>query len=671
MSRGFASSYRIVLLATGVFACFAGLGARLFYLQVTNRDELLRSVAKNRRHVITETARRGDILDAKGNLLATSRSLMVVGVDPRVLRPEDEEKWPQLAALLGLPLADLEKILTTKFRPPAPANSALAASTKPAAGLVLNLPTLNLTGSTAAAPAKDAGTALASGGARQDTEKGDDDVDLDEADSAGRREIRFAKLNDHVSESVYAAIEKLNVKGVYGTRIYRRAYPHGRLASHIIGYVNDAEEPATGIELLSDFHLRGQNGWRESEKDGRRRELAQFRTREVPRTDGYSVVLSLDYRIQDMVEVELDSLAKQLQPEKASIIVSDPRTGFILAMGNYPSFDLNEYRKVPAEAQASMKNIAITDVLEPGSTFKIVSVAAALDEGVITLADRFDCSLEHIEYRNRLLKLPKDDHHYDHLLSVAEIVARSSNRGAAQIGMKLGEQRLYDYARAFGFAQPLGFPTGGEVNGRLAKPAKWSGTDITVIPMGHTISATALQMHQAMSTIANNGVRLRPQIIREVRDAAGEVIYRYERAEVQRVVSEETAKTMARMLMAVASREGTAPEAAIPGYEVAGKTGTTQMLLPVVDSSGKRTLEYSDKHHIGSFVGFFPASNPEIAITVVVHDADGKLPGGWGAKVAAPSFKRLGDQLIRYRNIKPPPPSPANQTLLAMQGGRR
>ncbi|MEO7414150.1 MAG: penicillin-binding protein 2 [Opitutaceae bacterium] len=663
MSKGFASNYRIVLLATGLFACFAGLGVRLVWLHIIDREELLRSVAKARRQITVEEARRGDILDTKGNLLATSRSLIVLGVDPTMLRKEDEAKWPLLAALIGMPLAELRETLTTKLlvsAPAAPARPAPIAAPKSPEHPPIEF--------------KFSGSSLPFSAASETPDRaGNVGDNAAKKEAAGEKRLlpkQYVKLSDNVTETLYAQIEKLGIAGIVRDRSYRRTYPHGQLGAHVIGYVNSAEQPATGIENHADFYLRGQDGWRESERDGHRRELAQFRSREVPRADGYSVVLSLDCNIQDMVEQELAQIVQKFQPEKATIIVSDPRNGFILAMGNYPTFDLNEYGKVPLEAQASMKNIAITDILEPGSTFKIVSIAAGLDQGAVVPSDRFDCNLEEVEYKNRLRALPKDDHHYDHLLNVSEIVARSSNRGAAQIGMKLGEQRLYDYARAFGFARPLGFPTGGEVAGILAKPEKWSGSDITRIPMGHTISATALQMHQAMCTIATGGVLLRPQIIREIRDAAGEPVNRYDRVEIGRAVSERTAHTMAQMLVGVASKEGTAPEAAIPNFEVAGKTGTTQMLLPEIDSKGNRTLRYSEKHHIGSFVGFFPASNPQIAITVVVHNADGRLPGGWGAKVAAPSFKKLGEQLISYRNITAAPAPIVERGVFAAQGNR-
>lgn len=636
MSKGFASNYRIILLATGVVACFCGLGVRLVFLHVIDRDELVQVVAKARRQIIPESARRGDILDTNGNILATSRSMIVLGVDPQVLRPEDEKNWPELASLIGMPLSELTRIFTTKTRPaPAEADEPEPAATEPASKLV-NLSFLSST---------DSKKEETSPAATPET----DDTQLDEnVDANGERPIRWAKLNDSISESTYAKIEALGVKGVYGSRVYRRAYPHNSLASHVVGYVNKAGEPASGIEFYADFYLHGRDGWREGERDGKGREAAQFRTREVEPADGYSVVLSIDTTVQHIVEEELNFLARKYQPHKATIIVSDPRTGFLLALANYPNFDLNEYNKISKEDQGVMRNIAVADQYEPGSCFKIVAVAGALNESLVSPSTTFDCSIDRIDYKGRSRSLPGEDHPFadPHNVPVTQIISYSSNRGAAQLAMMLGDDRFYGYARAFGFGQLTGFPIGGEVDGSMAPPAKWDGLTITRMPMGHSVAATPLQMHMAMSVIASGGNLLRPQIIQQIRDASGEVVYRYGPISKHRAISEATAHTMAKMLMRVASNEGTAPTAAIPNYEVAGKTGTTQKII-----DGR----YSNRHHVASFVGFFPASRPQVAISVFVDDADAHAPNGvaYGTSVAAPAFKRIGEQLIQYLDIKP------------------
>ena len=599
MSKGFASNYRIVVLALGIFVCFAGVGTRLVFLHVIDRNELVRYIDKARRQIIVQNARRGDILDARGDVLATSRSMLVLGVDPQMLRPEDEAKWPDLARVLGMPYSALQKVFSTKTRAPAPG-------------------------------------------------------DLSEDD----REIRWAKLKDEISESTYDEVTALGIKGVYGNRIYRRTYPHNQLAAHVIGYINKEETPVTGIERFADFYLRGQNGWRESEKDGRQRELAQFRTREVPATDGFSLVLSIDTVIQHIVERELEHVVRTFSPEKATIIVTDPRTGFVLALANYPTFNLNEFNRADLAAQ---RNVAITDQLEPGSTFKIISAGAALNEGLVNPLTAFDCTLEKIEYKGRWRNLPKDDHQYDHPLALREIISHSSNRGAAQLGMLLGDERFYSYARSFGFGEETGYPGDGEVKGQLASPDKWDGLTITRLPMGHAVGATPMQIHYGMSVVASGGYLMRPQLIREVRDSSGERVYHFDGVPRRRVIQEKTAQTMAKMLMKVASPDGTAPEAAIPGFEVAGKTGTTQKII---------NGQYSNKHHIASFVGFFPASRPEVAISVIVDGA--RPPGGvnaYGRIVAGPSFKRISEQLIQYLDIKPV--FDPSRTLLAMEGGKR
>src|SRR6202142_2672901 len=362
MSKGFTTNYRIALLATLVLAMFAGIEARLVWLHVIDRDELVRSVDEARRQLIVDNARRGDILDAHGALLATSRSVIVLGVDPQFLRPEDQAKWPQLAQLLGMPEADIERICTTKTRAAGAAPAERAPPSSPA--IMINF-----------APAE---TVAASAPHQQNVANTDaktDDPELDEPDQGGNRPIRWAKLSDQVPESVYAQVEKLGIRGVYGSRVYQRDYPHNEMAAHIIGYVNRLEQPMAGMEHYADFYLRGENGWVESEKDGRSHELAQFRTREVPPSDGFSVYLSIDANVQHIIEDELAKIAQQYDPQKATIIVSDPQTGFVLGLANYPSFDLNTFNKLARDDQGRMRNVAVADEYEPGSVFKIVALS--------------------------------------------------------------------------------------------------------------------------------------------------------------------------------------------------------------------------------------------------------------------------------------------------------
>lgn len=605
MNKGFASNYRIVLLATAVCAGFGAIGTRLVDLHVIDRASLIRHVDRVRETFAVQSARRGDILDVRGDVLATSRTLVVLGIDPEMVRPEDHGRFPELARLLNLPLSQLEQAAKKRMRP---------VRVNPA----------------------------------------DPDSPVVE------RPVQYVKLSDTVEESAYEQIQKLGIRAVTGSREFARIYPNNALAAHLIGFVNKENVAAAGLEAFADFYLRGQDGWRESEKDGLRRELPQFRTRDVPPTDGFSVVLSIDSFVQQMVEEELAAIATKFNPAKATIIVSDAKSGFILGLGNYPTFNLNAFNVAPLEVQ---RNVAITDQLDPGSTFKIVAVSGALEDGLVSPQTRLDCSQESIVYQGRNVRFMREDHPAAEPISVRQIIAKSSNRGTTQLAMRLGDRKFYDYARAFGFGEAAGFPFGGEISGLLHSPDKWSGIDITRIPSGYSIAATPLQIHYAMGVIASGGDLMRPQLIREIRDRRGETVYTFGGVSRRRVIGPRTAESMARMLQAVVSAEGTAGSIALPGYQLAGKTGTAQK---IVDG------RYSDRHHVASFAGFFPATQPRVVITVIVDEA--RMPGGfsaYGSRVAAPSFKNIAEKLISYLDIKPVEDPAAPRTYAALEGGRR
>ncbi len=588
MSKGFISAFRLGIVCVGVLAGFAGIGTRLVHLQVVQRDDLLRQVERARKKVAVLKARRGSIFDVHGNLMASSRSFIEVGVDPHSTVEEDADKLPQLASLLELPVSEVVAAFDTK--------TAFRRS-------------------------------------KNGNETG---------------QIRWRKLNELVGEDTYDRILELKIKGVYGNRDFRRTYPGGSLAAHMLGYVNREGTPTSGVERYMDFYLRGQDGRRESEQDGRRRELAQFRSSEIPPADGYDIILSLDMVVQHIVERELENIVDEMNPKGATIIVSDPSTGYILGLANYPSFDLNYYNEADL---ASQRNIAVTDIFEPGSTFKIVVASAALEESIVTLDTKFNCGNNVIWVKGKALKLPRDSH--DHgLMSVEEIVMKSSNRGAAHLGVKLGAKRLYKYARAFGFGEKTQFPFGGEVRGMLHPVKKWDGLTITRLPMGHAVGVTPMQIHFAMSTIANGGILMKPQVVKQIVskeepvfvDDNGASVLPFEPTQKRRVLSKQTAQTMAKLLTGVVSPDGTANGAAIEGFEVAGKTGTSQK---IIDG------QYSSSHHVGSFSGFFPASRPRVAITVIVDDAQLKGRIAYGSTVAVPSFKAISEQLIQYLGINP------------------
>jgi len=345
--------------------------------------------------------------------------------------------------------------------------------------------------------------------------------------------------------------------------------------------------------------------------------------------------------IQNMVENELAKIVKDYNPLSASMIVSDPTTGSILALANVPDFDPNFYNK---SELATQRNRALSDLYEPGSTFKIVAVSGCMNDGLVEPDDIIDCSVGIIDKGSRRLRLPSD-HHPLGKISVSKVVQKSSNRGAAQLGVMLGAGRLYDYCRAFGFGQKTNFGIGGERAGVLHHPKNWDGLTITRLPMGHAVSTTPMQVHSAMAAIANGGVLMKPKFINRVFDQEGKTVTPFLSKPVRRVVQSRVSTELTKMLVSVVSNEGTAKSAGLKGFDVAGKTGTTQKLI-----DGK----YSRSHHVGSFVGFFPAEDPRIVITVVVDEPKMKKGlSGYGGVVAAPAFKNVATQIIGYLGIKP------------------
>ena len=595
MSKAFVSTARAALVSSAVAFAFCVLIGRLFYLHVWEQEALLEHVESNRKMVQIVEARRGNIVDNRGNLLATTHTTIDLGVDPQSARETDQEKFTELANLIDQPLEKVIRAIETKTR------------------------------------------------------RGSDHA---QAVSL----IKWAYLAKGLDEDTYDKVRELGIKGVYGNRKYSRTYPSGKLAAHVLGYVNHEETPVTGVERFFDYYLRGQDGWRETERDGRRRELAQFRAREVAPADGLNVALSVDLMVQHIVEQEVARLAAEYNPESVSVIVSEPSTGAVMAMANYPTYDPNEFyntKKYPIDSQ---RNRALTDLIEPGSTFKIVPAAAALNEGIVAPEDIFQTGVERVSYKGRSLKLPSDHHTYDSL-SMHDIVVKSSNRGAAHLGLILGENRLHDYAEAFGFGEKTGFDLGGEVSGTLHSVKNWDGLTITRLPMGHAVSATPMQIHGAMSVIANKGVLMEPLIAERVFDAVGNDIVHFSPKAKRRVVSTEVAQTVADMLVDVVGKDGTARKAAIDNYSVAGKTGTTQKIV-----NGK----YSRQHHVASFSGFFPANKPALVITVVVDEP--QLKGvGYGGSVSAPAFRNIAEACIAYLGIRPSRP---DASFLALKHSR-
>ena len=511
-----------------------------------------------------------------------SEDVWDIGVDPEALQKDDQNRAAEVAAILRLPLLTVR----AAFNPPA----------------------------------------------RVD-------------DEGVERRVRWVVLARECDEPTMKRIQELKMKALRADLKYRRNYPKGQLAAHVVGYVNKEMVPSVGIEKALDGFLQGQKGWIESERDGHRREIASNRLREVAPVDGSTVVLTINSLVQNACEVALEKAANQYTPKSGIIIVSEPRTGRILGLANWPTFDLNKFFDPKLAPMDNQRNRAVSDIYEPGSVFKIVSISGALEEHLITPNSVYDCGLSSVPYKGRMVSLPADSHPLG-AVDVRHIVRESSNRGTVQIGMlyaeRFGEERFDKLIRSFGFGASTGLLTGAESGGMLIPPSRWDGLTVSRVPMGHSVSVTAMQMHFAMSVVAADGLLMQPQLVQRIEDPkTKQVVLTYPPRSKGRAITSATATSMATLLRAVCGKGGTAPIADIPDYEVAGKTGTTQKII-----NGK----YSSSHHVASFSGFFPVNDPKLAITVIIDEPHGEGVA-YGGKVSAPIFREVALECIKWLNI--------------------
>jgi cell division protein FtsI/penicillin-binding protein 2 len=359
-----------------------------------------------------------------------------------------------------------------------------------------------------------------------------------------------------------------------------------------------------------------------------------WREQEVEPQDGANVVLTIDSVIQNILESALAEGMEKHTPLSISGIVVRPRTGEILGLATLPTYDPNNPGAASADAR---RNRVITDLAEPGSTFKIVVISGALNDQTVQLSDVFDCENGHFFFGGRMLH----DHETYGPLSVEKIIAKSSNIGAAKVGIKMGESRLYDYVRDFGFGARTGLPLPGEIRGTVHPIKSWSKVSIAQIPMGQGVAVTSLQMMMAMCAIANNGCLMRPMLVERLEDRQHNLLVKFSPQRLRQVITPATAKLMVGALKGVVSPDGTAPKAALDHYTAAGKTGTAQKV---------ENGHYSHGKYFSSFIGFFPADNPELCISVVM---DEPRQGYYGGQTAAPIFKQIAERAANYLNIRP------------------
>ncbi len=448
---------------------------------------------------------------------------------------------------------------------------------------------------------------------------------------------QFAYLQRKVSPDEEQRLRDLKLKGIGFLKESRRYYPNKELAAHVLGYVGLDNVGLAGIESSYDTQVRGREGKLLVQTDARQQRV--FSHVERPATEGATLELTIDQILQFTAERELRIGVEENHAAGGSAVIMDPNTGEILAMANYPTFNPNTFARATAEAR---RNRAVQDLYEPGSTFKIVTASAALEEHVIQPDDPIDTSPGRITFGSRVIR---DTHEYG-TLAFTDVIVKSSNVGAIKIGMRLGPERMGRYISRFGFGQSIAPDFRGENSGIVWSPDRLDPSALASVSMGYQVGVTAVQMAAAVSSIANGGTLYEPRVVRAVIKDGKRVEVPHKA--LRRTVSEATAAELTTMMEQVVER-GTAKSAQMEGFTIAGKTGTAQKLI-----DGR----YSRSEYNASFVGFVPSRKPALAIIVVIDSPHGN--GYYGGTVAAPIFKRIAQESLRHLGIgptiNPPPP---------------
>jgi len=621
---------RLALMALLLLIAFAGLGYRLVDLQVLRHEDLSREATFTRERTIIHASRRGDILDARGDVLATTLFVKTVFADPSLIGTNQALVARTLAPLLRINETELaQKLRRTAWTD------------------------------------------------KDGKEHEDKHVVLKKKVSPEdwrRIQVAMRSLSIEVNERKLpprerAARRNLRLRAVSVEPVddQLRVYPNGSLAAHVLGFVGVTNKVVEhkevnglvgryGIEGQFDSYLNGALGWRQTERDRADRELAIFREEEIEARPGLNVVLTIDAGVQDIVESELARGMQLNTPHSLSCLVVRPRTGAIVAMASLPAFDPNR----PGEntPMANLRNRVIADMYEPGSTFKTIVVSAALNERVVTLDEVFYCEEGRFAFAGHTLH--DAGHHFGNL-SVEDIIVKSSNIGAAKVGMKLGPARVYQYIRGFGFGDPTGLSLPGEARGLVHAVKDWYKVSIAQIPMGQGLAVTPLQMTMAVSAIANGGRLVRPCLVDRLEDQQNNLVVKYPAQPGRQVISEDTARLMVQALKKVVLAGGTAPKAKLEHYTAAGKTGTGQK------------PPYGTHKYFSSFIGFFPADDPELCISVFLDEPDPKVY--YGGETAGPIFKAIAERAAASLGIRPdvtpelPPPDsiPSQAQRVAQQ----
>jgi len=462
------------------------------------------------------------------------------------------------------------------------------------------------------------------------------------------RDSYFVWLSRRLEDSEELALREAGLPGVHLREAAARFYPQGPTAAHVLGFVGVDHQGLEGLELLYDEELSGEPGWVLKVTDAAGRPLYPLEETLVEPRRGEDIYLTIDARYQHIVERELAQAVERNNARGGMAVMLDPSDGAVLALANYPGFDPNHFGDYPAEVR---RNRAVTDLYEPGSTLKTLTVAAALEEGLVTPQTVFDTP-QHILVTGRRIR---DSLPHDPRLSVAGIIERSSNVGVLQIGEMLGREKLHDYLRAFGLGEPTGLESVGEAGGILRPPERWYPLDTACASFGQGVAVTAVQLAAAYAVVANGGLRVQPHLIvggaveridgdndEGTSQNASEDAPDDASATPRRVISSQTAETMRAILVGTVEH-GLADDAAGSGYLVGGKTGTAQKIGPGGYLEGNR--------YIASFVGFAPAEDPRLVLLVIL-DEPGPIYGG--GPTCGPAFARIVRQVLALEGVPAP-----------------
>ncbi len=446
----------------------------------------------------------------------------------------------------------------------------------------------------------------------------------------------FVWLKRQITPAEAEKIQALNIDGIGMFFEPNRYYPQGQLAGHLIGFVGRDAEGLEGLELQYNDYIRGETGSSVIERDALGRRVLVHGVEGLQIPPGGDIHLTLDTGIQHLAEKELETTIAKYRAKAGVVIVVEPFTGEVLALANYPAFNPNKFSKATADQR---RNRAVADSFEPGSTFKTILAAAALEEAVVGKEDLLYCEMGRYVFGGRII----NDTHPHGWLPFSKILQVSSNIGFTKVAEKLKKERYFKYIERFGFGQLTDIDVPGEVAGLLRKPERWAAIDLATHAFGQGISTTPMQMVIAYAAIANGGLLMRPYVVRRVVSARGEVLAENQPHVVRRVISEKTAKSVATMLKEVTNEGGTGVMANIEGFEVAGKTGTAQK-ADLVNGG------YSARKRVASFIGFVPADDPRLVMLVLIDEPEVNVYGG---VVAAPAFRNIARGALRHLVVPP------------------